>query len=480
MVVKKNPKNINIPQVHLTNGDDVRAFVDREVDLKNCERGSLSILSFDNQFKLVGMHRVSVSDLLEQRGEILAGILLTNGSRIIVADNYEHIETSKQFLNMFLDVTSTVDFEMVDYINITSGISLSSEIRNKIVYTEKYNNKYAPIELESKYIQSNLHLVEDGGLEVSELTKEAAISALTKELSEFDTEYLCVLSLDKEDIPINYNLISKGTLSETLADIKTALKAPILSGAEKVILMHNHTSYGIPTPSKEDTETTFRLNNAFNMCGIKLEDHIIASTLGSYSYEKSGKLEEIKERRFTPNRFTMRVREVDDISIGDKIATELSDNTTIIDIKESRLGDSKEAILFDGRQYITAKDIRYNMSEEKYEWNQGYYFDNLAKAVAVLHTDDKSVESVLGIYSEMNFQGFFKALVKSEMQVNDEEMIDEAFQKFMKDDESTSLISDSIRENIEDKIVKEYTCESKAQELDYGEDEDIDDEMDFD
>ena len=56
----------------------------------------------------------------------------------------------------------------------------------------------------------------------------------------------------------------------------------------------------------------------------------LRKSVGTYSYEKSGKLEEIKERRFTPSSFTMRVREVDDISIGDKIATELSDNTTVV------------------------------------------------------------------------------------------------------------------------------------------------------
>lgn len=478
MVVKKNQKVGSIPQAHLTNREEVIGFLNHEVELNNCERGSISILSLDNQGKLIGLQRVSVSDLLAQRKEVLAGMLLSNGSSIIVADNYEHIETSKQFLNMFLDVTSALDFKMLDYINITTNESLANEIKDKIVYTEKYHGKYAPIDLESEYIKSNLHLAEDGEIELSEFTKETAISALSKELREYDTEYLCVLSLDKNDVPLGYNIISKGTTQETIADVKTTLKAPILSGAEKVVVLHNHTSYGLPSPSKEDDEVTFKLNNAFNMCSIKLEDHIIAGNMGNYSYEKAGRLESIKHRRFHPQSLSISA-DLDDISIGDKIKTSLSKNTMVIDIKESKFGDSKNAVLFDGRQYVAVTDIKYDINSEGYNWKEEHFCDTIAKAVAYQHTDDKSVEDVMSIYSDLNFKGFFTALVKSEMEIRNNEIIENAYYEFMNNDDY-SLIDENIREIIENNIVKEYTCETNSKGFDYKEVKEKDDDIDLD
>ena len=98
--------------------------------------------------------------------------------------------------------------------------------------------------------------------------------------------------------------------------------------------------------------------------------------------------------------------------------------------KEVRLGLTDEeaeskryAVLFDGRQYVAVTDIKYDINSEGYNWKEEHFCDTIAKAVAYQHTDDKSVEDVMSIYSDLNFKGFFTALVKSEMEIRNNEII---------------------------------------------------------
>ena len=56
--------------------------------------------------------------------------------------------------------------------------------------------------------------------------------------------------------------------------IKDVLTEAVKSSAPKIILVHNHPS-GISTPSKQDFEVTYKLENASKLLGIQLLDHIV-------------------------------------------------------------------------------------------------------------------------------------------------------------------------------------------------------------
>lgn len=56
--------------------------------------------------------------------------------------------------------------------------------------------------------------------------------------------------------------------------IKDVLTEAVKSSAPKIILVHNHPS-GISTPSKQDLEVTYKLENASKLLGIQLLDHIV-------------------------------------------------------------------------------------------------------------------------------------------------------------------------------------------------------------
>ena len=56
--------------------------------------------------------------------------------------------------------------------------------------------------------------------------------------------------------------------------MKDVLTEAVKSSAPKIILVHNHPS-GISTPSKQDLEVTYKLENATKLLGIQLLDHIV-------------------------------------------------------------------------------------------------------------------------------------------------------------------------------------------------------------
>lgn len=85
--------------------------------------------------------------------------------------------------------------------------------------------------------------------------------------------------------------MSQGSLNQSIVHPRETFKAAILANAAAVILAHNHPS-GDTAPSREDREITRRLQEAGELLGIKVLDHVIVATdSGNYlSYVESGLL----------------------------------------------------------------------------------------------------------------------------------------------------------------------------------------------
>lgn len=116
---------------------------------------------------------------------------------------------------------------------------------------------------------------------ISTAADAAAIfrAALPKEQKE---ERVWVLPLDAEGKmlakPI---LVAVGHQDGTAAiDPGAIFREAFKAGAEEIIVAHNHPS-GDPAPSKADYKTTRRLNDAANLVGLELTDHIILGSPGS-------------------------------------------------------------------------------------------------------------------------------------------------------------------------------------------------------
>lgn len=89
-------------------------------------------------------------------------------------------------------------------------------------------------------------------------------------------EHLYVISLDSRNSLIAVDLISIGTLNETLANPREIFRQALMRNAVSIILVHNHPSNNI-TPSSDDILLTERLINSGNLIEIKVLDHIIAT-----------------------------------------------------------------------------------------------------------------------------------------------------------------------------------------------------------
>ena len=112
---------------------------------------------------------------------------------------------------------------------------------------------------------------------------EKAIKISAKELIGYDREVVCVVNLQSDLKPINFNIVSIGTLNSSLFSTRDIMKSVILSNAANIILLHLHPS-GNLIPSHDDVKATDALVMACNIHGISMLDHIIISGKGEKNY----------------------------------------------------------------------------------------------------------------------------------------------------------------------------------------------------
>ena len=99
-------------------------------------------------------------------------------------------------------------------------------------------------------------------------------------------EYFIALHLDGKNRIICVDIVSQGSLNQSIVHPRELFKTALLSSAAALLLIHNHPT-GDPTPSSEDLEVTRRLREVGDLIGVKVLDHII---IGStyYSFVERG------------------------------------------------------------------------------------------------------------------------------------------------------------------------------------------------
>lgn len=107
------------------------------------------------------------------------------------------------------------------------------------------------------------------------------VRVLGKELEDYDREVLCVVNFRSDGKPINMNIVSMGTVNNTIVEAREVFKTSILSNAAQFMLVHNHPS-GNVTPSLDDMKVTERIFVASEIMGIPLMDHVIIGQNGTY------------------------------------------------------------------------------------------------------------------------------------------------------------------------------------------------------
>lgn len=98
-------------------------------------------------------------------------------------------------------------------------------------------------------------------------------------------EVFGVLLQDVRGAPIRWEIISIGTLTQTLVHPREVFAPAIEHRAASIILAHNHPSQD-PTPSLQDIKLTHTLVQASRIIGIPINDHLIVTCSAFTSFKE--------------------------------------------------------------------------------------------------------------------------------------------------------------------------------------------------
>jgi DNA repair protein RadC len=105
-------------------------------------------------------------------------------------------------------------------------------------------------------------------------TAPAQVYETFKFLMQETKEMFITLHLDGKNRIICMDLVSVGSLNQSIVHPRSVFQTALLSNAAALILVHQHPT-GDPAPSSEDLSITRRLSEAGEIMGIKVLDHII-------------------------------------------------------------------------------------------------------------------------------------------------------------------------------------------------------------
>lgn len=90
------------------------------------------------------------------------------------------------------------------------------------------------------------------------------------------SENVHILFLNNKNQLISDEIVAEGTVDQTSFYIRNIIKRALELQACSLLLVHNHPS-GDVTPSQADIEETRKLNQAVQLMGLTLHDHLIVS-----------------------------------------------------------------------------------------------------------------------------------------------------------------------------------------------------------
>lgn len=159
--------------------------------------------------------------------------------------------------------------------------------------TKKHSTNLRQYELDDYKIQQvDVRLrLQDGPAYYSQTPMDNpkdAVDVMRKVLMELDREWVIVINCDTQLKPVNFSVVSIGSVNESLAPIQNIMKSAILSNCSDIMLMHCHPSGSIQ-PSSPDYELTRRLLESCKLMGMTLIDHMIVGGITGdiYSFRNS-------------------------------------------------------------------------------------------------------------------------------------------------------------------------------------------------
>ena len=119
------------------------------------------------------------------------------------------------------------------------------------------------------------------------LKLEDLVNYLRATIGGKSNEVLQVLYLNSKNELLDAEYLGEGTVTEAAAFPRRVVEAALRHRATSVILAHNHPG-GLAEPSNNDDAITAAINDALKTVDIDLQEHVIISDDGYYSYRKNG------------------------------------------------------------------------------------------------------------------------------------------------------------------------------------------------
>lgn len=242
-------------------------------------------------------------------------------------------------------------------------------------------------------------------------TPEKAVSVLAPVLAELDREEVCVVNLDGKGHPINFSVVSIGSVNSSLITGRELYKSAILSNAAAIIMIHNHPSSDLQM-SRLDLDVTEKMMYAGVLLDIDFYDHVLVAGSTGEMFSMREHVPELFELSRYPSL----------ISHGaDGVKEEHSYQATsfvpvtyeILQIKE---GSNGEAYRFLKMSHVQASGMQVNADdyESKYkeEWKPGETLETIYERFNIHRPEDftghsLSVSDVVVLESETEKKAFY-------------------------------------------------------------------------
>lgn len=121
------------------------------------------------------------------------------------------------------------------------------------------------------------------------VTAAAVADYYMEELRHQEREQFYLMQLNNKCRLIHESLLSIGTVSQTCVSVRDIFIEALRNKAVYIIMVHNHPS-GDPTPSRDDLQCTEIIQNAGQLLGIPLIDHIIIGDNQYFSFKEQALL----------------------------------------------------------------------------------------------------------------------------------------------------------------------------------------------
>lgn len=240
-------------------------------------------------------------------------------------------------------------------------------------------------------------------------TPEKAVSVLAPVLAELDREEVCVVNLDGKGRPINFSVVSIGSVNTSFVTGRELYKSAILSNAAAMIMLHNHPSSDLKM-SMSDRNITEKMMYAGILLDIDFYDHIIVAG-------RTGELFSMRENvpeLFDSKRYARSLSQVAD-SVREEASYHGMPPTTY-EILQIREGSNGEAYRFFKMSHVQAGGLQVKAEDYesmyKEELKPGETLDTIYERFNVHRPKDftghsLSVSDVIVLESESEKKAFY-------------------------------------------------------------------------